>query len=167
MLKFSGWNRVPSHSAESRAVRFGGWSIWVYGVVISSTWPCHWNVAGFFIACARGRPADFLGLDVSNIGQTCLSTAAHHPSGRIAEAQLPATQQILASGKDPKMSDPSSLVFELCSTIDRFYERKPDLSVSDVLAALDEVSMALAFKRARTHWSRANVVRMSDYRHSI
>ena len=45
-----------------RAVRFGGWSIWVYGVVISSTWPCHWNVAGFFIACARGRPADFLGL---------------------------------------------------------------------------------------------------------
>ena len=51
--------------------------------------------------------------------------------------------------------------------IDRFYEREPDLSVSDVLAALDEVSMALACKRARTHWSRANVVRMSDYRHSI
>jgi hypothetical protein len=65
------------------------------------------------------------------------------------------------------MSDPSSLVFELCTTIDRFYERKPDLSVSDVLAALDEVSMALACKRARTHWSRTNVVRMSDYRHSI
>jgi hypothetical protein len=65
------------------------------------------------------------------------------------------------------MSDPSSLVFELCTTIDRFYEREPDLSVSDVLAALDEVSMALACKRARTHWSRANVVRMSDYRHSI
>ena len=53
------------------------------------------------------------------------------------------------------------------TTIDRFYEREPDLSVSDVLAALDEVSMALACKRARTHWSRANVVRMSDYRHSI
>jgi hypothetical protein len=68
---------------------------------------------------------------------------------------------------DPKMSDPSPLVFELCTAIDRFYEREPDLSVSDVLAALDEVSMALACKRARTHWSRANVVRMSDYRHSI
>ena len=64
------------------------------------------------------------------------------------------------------MSDPSPLVFELCTTINRFYEREPDLSVSDVLAALDEVSMALACKRARTHWSRANVVRMSDYRFS-
>ena len=62
------------------------------------------------------------------------------------------------------MSDPSPLVFELCTTIDRFYERKPDLLVSDVLAALDEVSMALACKRARTHWSRANVVRISDYK---
>ena len=55
------------------------------------------------------------------------------------------------------MSDPSPLVFELCTTIDRFYEREPDVSVSDVLAALDEVSMALTCKRARTHWSRANV----------
>jgi hypothetical protein len=62
------------------------------------------------------------------------------------------------------MSDPSPLVFELCTTIDRFYEREPDLSVSDVLAALDEVSMALACKRARTHWSRANVVRTSNYK---
>ena len=45
--------------------------------------------------------------------------------------QLPATQQILASGKHPKMSDPSPLVFALCTTIDRFYEREPDLLVSD------------------------------------
>jgi hypothetical protein len=67
----------------------------------------------------------------------------------------------------PGMSHMSPLVFEICTAIDRFYEREPDLSVSDVLAALDEVSMALACKRARTHWSRANVVRMSDYRHSI
>jgi 2-keto-4-pentenoate hydratase len=52
------------------------------------------------------------------------------------------------------MSDPSP-EFELCTTIDRFLERDPDLSVSDVLAALDEVSMALACKRSRTHWSRA------------
>ena len=34
------------------------------------------------------------------------------------------------------MSDASPLVFELCATIDRFYEREPDLSVSDVLALL-------------------------------
>ena len=33
------------------------------------------------------------------------------------------------------MSDPSPLVFEICTAIDRFYEREPDLSVSDVLAA--------------------------------
>ena len=50
------------------------------------------------------------------------------------------------------MSHPSPLVFELCTAIDRFYEREPDLSVSDVLAALDEVSMALACKRARTQY---------------
>ena len=30
--------------------------------------------------------AGFLRLDVSNIGQTCLSTAAQHPSGRKSEA---------------------------------------------------------------------------------
>jgi hypothetical protein len=72
-----------------------------------------------------------------------------------------------ASGKDPRMSDPSPLVFELCTAIGRFYERDPDLSVSDVLAALDEVSMALAYKRARTHWSPANVVRISDYKRGI
>ena len=41
------------------------------------------------------------------------------------------------------MSGPSPLVFELCTAIDRFHERVPDLSVSDVLAALGEVSMAL------------------------
>ena len=75
--------------------------------------------------------------------------------------RVPPTERGLA------MSDPSPLVFELCSTIDRFYERKPDLSVSDVLAALDEVSMALACASARSHWSRANVVRMNDYRHSV
>ena len=63
------------------------------------------------------------------------------------------------------MSDPSPLVFELCTAIERFYERDPDLSVSDVLAALDEVSMALAWPV--TNASARAVVRMSDYRHSI
>ena len=62
------------------------------------------------------------------------------------------------------MSDPSPPVFELCTAIDRFYERKPDLSVSDVLAALDQVSMALTCKHARTHWSRPNVVSIGDYK---
>ena len=38
------------------------------------------------------------------------------------------------------MSDPSPLVFEICTAIDRFQERAPDLSVSEVLAALGEVS---------------------------
>jgi hypothetical protein len=65
------------------------------------------------------------------------------------------------------MSDPSPLVFEICTAIDRFYEREPDLSVSDVLAALGEVSMALACAGAPKRRSRANVVRMSDYRHSV
>jgi hypothetical protein len=65
------------------------------------------------------------------------------------------------------MSDPSPLVFELCTAIDRLFERESDLSVSDVLAALDEVSMALACKGARTHWSPANVVRISDYKRGI
>jgi hypothetical protein len=60
------------------------------------------------------------------------------------------------------MSDPSPLVFELCTTIDRFYERDPDLSVSDVLAALDEVSMSLACAGA-PEWSQPNVVSISDY----
>ena len=60
------------------------------------------------------------------------------------------------------MSDPSSLVFELCTTIDRFYERDPDLSVSDVLAALDEVSKSLACAGA-PEWSQPNVVSISDY----
>ena len=41
------------------------------------------------------------------------------------------------------MSNPSPLVFELCTAIDRFHEQVPDLSVSEVLAALAEVSMAL------------------------
>jgi hypothetical protein len=47
------------------------------------------------------------------------------------------------------MSDPSPLVFEICTAIDRFQERVPNLSVSDVLAALDEVSMALGRARAQ------------------
>ena len=94
---------------------------------------------------------------MSNIGQTCLSTAAHHSSSRNPRPQLPATQQILEREGFPGMSHMSPLGFEICTAIDRFYEREPDLSVSDVLAALDEVSMALACKRARTHWSRANV----------
>jgi hypothetical protein len=41
------------------------------------------------------------------------------------------------------MSDPSPLVFALCTAIDRFYERKPDLSVGDVLEALDELGLVL------------------------
>ena len=60
------------------------------------------------------------------------------------------------------MSDPSPLVFEICITIDRFHERVPDLSVSDVLAALGEVSKSLAGARKRR--SRPNVVRISDYK---
>ena len=62
------------------------------------------------------------------------------------------------------MSDPSPLVFELCTTIDRFYEREPDLSVSDVLAALDEVSMALACAGRAPERARPNVVSISDYK---
>jgi hypothetical protein len=62
------------------------------------------------------------------------------------------------------MSDPSPLVFELCTTIDRFYERKPDLLVSDVLAALDEVSMALARTGVPKRRSQPNVVSISDYK---
>jgi hypothetical protein len=60
------------------------------------------------------------------------------------------------------MSDPSPLVFELCTAIDRFYERDPDLSVSDVLAALDEVSMALARTGVPKSRSQPNVVSISD-----
>ena len=60
------------------------------------------------------------------------------------------------------MSDPSPLVFELCTAIDRFHERVPDLSVSDALDALGEVSMALRCPGASTR-SRPNVVRISDY----
>ena len=62
------------------------------------------------------------------------------------------------------MSDPSPLVFEVCTAIDRFYEREPDLSVSDVLAALGEVSMALACAGAPKRRSRPNIVRISDYK---
>ena len=58
-------------------------------------------------------------------------------------------------------------MFELCTAIDRFYEREPDLSVSDVLAALGEVSVALVCARAPKRRSRPNVVRISDYRHSV
>jgi hypothetical protein len=61
------------------------------------------------------------------------------------------------------MSDPSPLVFELCTAIDRFHERVPDLSVSDVLAALGEVGMALRCPGGRKG-SRSNVVRISDYK---
>ena len=62
------------------------------------------------------------------------------------------------------MSDPSPLVFEICTAIDRFQERVPDLSVSEVLAALGEVSMALACSGAPKRRSRPNVVRISDYK---
>jgi hypothetical protein len=61
------------------------------------------------------------------------------------------------------MSDPSPLVFELCTAIDRFHERVPDLSVSDVLAALGEVSMALRCPGGPKQ-SRSNVVGISDYK---
>jgi hypothetical protein len=61
------------------------------------------------------------------------------------------------------MSDPSPLVFELCTAIDRFHERVPDLSVSDVLAALGEVGMALRCPGGPKR-SRSNVVRISDYK---
>jgi hypothetical protein len=61
------------------------------------------------------------------------------------------------------MSNPSPLVFELCTAIDRFHERVPDLSVSEVLAALGEVSMALRGSSAPKRRSRPNVVRISDY----
>jgi hypothetical protein len=60
------------------------------------------------------------------------------------------------------MSDPSPLVFEICTAIDRFHERAPDLSVSEVLAALGEVSMALRCPDA-PKGSRPHVVRISDY----
>ena len=69
---------------------------------------------------------------------------------------------VLPERIDSQMSDPSPLVFEICTTIDRFHERVPDLSVSDVLAALGEVSMSLAGARKRR--SRPNVVRISDYK---
>jgi hypothetical protein len=62
------------------------------------------------------------------------------------------------------MSDPSPLVFELCTAIDRFYERDPDLSVRDVLAALGEVSMSLACSGARARRSQPNVVSISEYK---
>jgi hypothetical protein len=58
-------------------------------------------------------------------------------------------------------------VFELCTTIDRFYEPEPDLSVSDVLAALGEVSLALASAGAPKRRSPPNVVRISDYKTGI
>ena len=62
------------------------------------------------------------------------------------------------------MSDPSPLVFEICTAIDRFQERTPDLSVSEVLSALGEVSSALACAGAPKRWSRPNVVRISDFK---
>jgi hypothetical protein len=62
------------------------------------------------------------------------------------------------------MSDPSPLVFEICTAIDRFQERAPDLSVSEVLAALGEVSSALACAGAPKRQSRPNVVSFSDKR---
>jgi hypothetical protein len=60
------------------------------------------------------------------------------------------------------MSDPSPLVFEICTAIDRFQERVPNLSVSDVLAALDGVSMALGRARAPKR-SALNVVSIRDW----
>jgi hypothetical protein len=65
------------------------------------------------------------------------------------------------------MSDSSPLVFELCTAIDRFYERDPDLSVRDVLAALGELSMSLACAGAPKRRSPPNVVRISDYKRCI
>ena len=62
------------------------------------------------------------------------------------------------------MSGPSPLVFELCTAIDRFHERVPDLSVSDVLAALGEVRMALTCAGAPKRRSGPNVVPISDYK---
>ena len=62
------------------------------------------------------------------------------------------------------MSDPSPLVFEICTAIDRFYERDPDLSVSAVLKALGEVSMSLACGVATKRRSGPNVVSISDYK---
>ena len=64
------------------------------------------------------------------------------------------------------MSDPSPLVFEICTAIDRFQERTPDLSVSEVLTALGEVSSALACAAAPKRQSRPNVVSFSDYKRS-
>ena len=72
---------------------------------------------------------------------------------------------VLPSGIGSGMSDPSPLVFQLCTAIDRYYDRAPDLSVNDVLAALGEVSMALACAGAPKR-SRPNVVRISDYKRS-
>jgi hypothetical protein len=54
-------------------------------------------------------------------------------------------------------------VFEICTAIDRLQVRVPDLSVSEVLAALGEVSMGLACSGAPTRRSRPNLVRISDY----
>ena len=51
-----------------------------------------------------------------------------------------------------------------CTAIDRFYEREPDLSVSDVLEALGEVSMSLACSGAPKRRSQPNVVSISDYK---
>ena len=62
------------------------------------------------------------------------------------------------------MSDPSPLVFEICTAIDRFHERVPDLSVSDVLAALGEVRKALACAGATKRRPGPNVVRISNYK---
>ena len=101
---------------------------------------------------------------MSNIEQTSLSLTAHHPSGRKSGGPQFPCHSANPSEWEGSSQDPSPLVFELCTAIDRFYEREPDLSVSDVLEALGEVSMALACKRSRTHWSRANVVSISDYK---
>ena len=82
----------------------------------------------------------------------------HNPNrGRIIIRRYPAERE--GSG----MSDPSPLVFELCTAIDRFHERVPNLSVSDVLAALGEVGMALRCPGGPKR-SRSNVVRISDYK---
>ena len=88
---------------------------------------------------------------MSDFEQTQSRPRPHHPSG------------ILPSGKGSGMSDPSPLVFELCTAIDRFHERVPDLSVSDVLAALGEVSMALRCPGGPKR-SPSNVVRIGDYK---
>ena len=82
------------------------------------------------------------------------------PSDRSVSLLRRGTTERIDSG----MSDPSPLVFEICTAIDRFHERVPDLSVSDVVAALSEVRMALTCAVAPKRRSGPNVVPIRDYK---